>query len=113
MLGGRMHPTILAASAGTNVVGLSYNQKFSGFFGLLGLPEKVIGLEDFVGRDQTGTLYGLLAEAMEHDFHVKKRAEQLANQTRKFNADVVMPLLTPRLHKQHVVNMKSAIMPTN
>ena len=32
MIGGRMHPTIFAASAGTNSVGLSYNQKFFAVF---------------------------------------------------------------------------------
>ena len=113
MLGGRMHPTILAASAGTNIVGLSYNQKFSGFFGLLGLCGKIIDLGDFVDGHQAPALYGLLTEAMGHNFHVRKRAGQVANVTRRFNADVVMPLLALTLHKQHVTNMKSAIMPSN
>ncbi|MGF1613955.1 MAG: polysaccharide pyruvyl transferase family protein [Gammaproteobacteria bacterium] len=65
MLGGRMHPTILAASAGTPIVGLSYNPKFSGFFALLGMVDRVIDIEAFVKHEMTGALYSLLAQAIE------------------------------------------------
>ena len=36
MLGGRMHPTLLASAVGTPVVGLSYNPKFQGAFSMRG-----------------------------------------------------------------------------
>ena len=48
VLGGRMHPTILAASAGTPVVGLAYNQKFEGFFELIGAADLVMDVVSFV-----------------------------------------------------------------
>lgn len=60
MLGARMHPTILAASMGTPVVGLAYHPKFRGFFELIGCPGQVIGIEDFVEKKMTAELFALL-----------------------------------------------------
>jgi polysaccharide pyruvyl transferase WcaK-like protein len=48
MLAGRMHAGILAAGAGTPVLGLAYNQKFKGFLGLIDPQSMPIQIEEFV-----------------------------------------------------------------
>ena len=91
MLGGRMHPTILAASAGTPVVGLSYNQKFSGFFDLLGLAERVIDVEVFVKQEMTAALYSLLANAIERrDWNGDQRIRNLSDVIHSFNESLLL-----------------------
>jgi polysaccharide pyruvyl transferase WcaK-like protein len=94
MLGARMHPTIFSAAAGTNIVGLSYNQKFAGFFDLMGLSDKVLPVEEFVREEKTDTLFDLISKQIEKSTDIGTRAKQLANRTRKFNEKVVLPLLT-------------------
>lgn len=89
LIGGRMHPTIFAASSGTNIVGLSYNQKFFGFFELLNLKEKVISIEDFVAREQIESLFKIIAQAIEKKTDIKFRAHQLAERTRMFNQLII------------------------
>jgi polysaccharide pyruvyl transferase WcaK-like protein len=64
VLGGRMHPTILAASAGTPVVGLAYNQKFDGFFELIGAPDQVLDVASFVAEQRTGDLEAMVEAAL-------------------------------------------------
>jgi polysaccharide pyruvyl transferase WcaK-like protein len=91
MLGSRMHATILAASAGTPVIGLSYNQKFSGFFDLLGIPDQVLDLETFVAEKQTGLLYALLANAIAgRDSKVCPRLRTLASKLEAFNESLLL-----------------------
>jgi polysaccharide pyruvyl transferase WcaK-like protein len=89
MLGGRMHPTILSAGAGTNIVGLSYNQKFFGFFELLGLKRKVLSVENFVHHKQVDTLYNLLCEAIQIDFHPQEKAAAISQQIHRFNEHIL------------------------
>lgn len=48
LIGGRMHPAILAAAMGTPVIGLAYNPKFGGLFQLLGMPDSCLDVEHFV-----------------------------------------------------------------
>jgi polysaccharide pyruvyl transferase WcaK-like protein len=99
MVGGRMHPTILAASAGTPIVGLSYNPKFEGVFELLGLPQRCMSVEDLV---ETGDVEGfarLIVEAVQEPRCspdssssvevVRSRARSLAEQTRAWVAEVM------------------------
>jgi polysaccharide pyruvyl transferase WcaK-like protein len=64
MLGGRMHPLILAASVGTPVVGLAYNPKFRGLFQLLNLPEQVHEVETFVREGRLDAIEVSLAAAL-------------------------------------------------
>jgi polysaccharide pyruvyl transferase CsaB len=64
VLGGRMHPTILAASAGTPVVGLAYNQKFDGFFELIGAADRVLDVASFVAEQRTGELQTMIEAAL-------------------------------------------------
>ena len=51
VLCGRMHPAILAAGLGTPIIGLAYNQKFSGSFDLLGLSDRCLSMSDFCLAD--------------------------------------------------------------
>ncbi|HFD79870.1 MAG TPA: hypothetical protein ENK05_05685 [Gammaproteobacteria bacterium] len=64
LLGGRMHPTILAAGAGTPIVGLAYNPKFSGFFTLLGLDDHVMDVVDFVESERHAELADMVTDMM-------------------------------------------------
>jgi polysaccharide pyruvyl transferase WcaK-like protein len=89
MLGARMHPTIISASVGTNVVGLSYNQKFQGFFELLGIPEKVISIEDFVENELSGKLTALLSEAIVRNDSLVDRVQIMADKIRTFNEEIL------------------------
>jgi polysaccharide pyruvyl transferase WcaK-like protein len=93
LLGGRMHPTIFAASAGTNIVGLSYNQKFFGFFKLLDLEANVISIEDFVSKEQSEILFKIIAQAIEKKSDIKPRVNKLAGRTRTFNQMIIRSLL--------------------
>ncbi len=65
LIGGRMHPTILAASMGTPVVGLAYNMKFKGFFDLIGAGERLFNVQDFVRGGNEAKIAALVAEALD------------------------------------------------
>jgi polysaccharide pyruvyl transferase WcaK-like protein len=92
MLGGRMHPAILAAGAGTPVVGLSYNQKFKGFFNLLAMGDRVMDIESFVRKEKTATLAGMLAEAIKQpDRHTPPGLHELTREIHAFNHSLLMP----------------------
>jgi polysaccharide pyruvyl transferase CsaB len=86
MLGGRMHPTILCASVGTPVVGLSYNQKFRGFFELIGRGDKVIDVWDFVNGELTRPLANLLTAALGEGSSTTPEIVGLSEETRRFTA---------------------------
>jgi polysaccharide pyruvyl transferase WcaK-like protein len=91
MLASRMHAAILAASAGTPVVGLSYNQKFGGFFDLLGIPDRVLKLEAFVSEDQSEALYSLLYNAItSRNDGSFLRLQALADILRAFNQSLLL-----------------------
>jgi polysaccharide pyruvyl transferase WcaK-like protein len=89
MLGGRMHATIFSVDMGTPVVGLAYNQKFAGFFELLGLKNKIITIEDFVHKEMTHELIALLSEAMTNKLNTLSRVRELAELIRKFNENLM------------------------
>ena len=88
LLGGRMHPTIFAAAAGTPVVGLAYNPKFHGFFTLLGLEDRVLDIATFLKLGQVDELAGLLATAITEGPHQGERIEALQEDIRRFNNDL-------------------------
>jgi polysaccharide pyruvyl transferase WcaK-like protein len=102
MLGGRMHPTILSASVGTPIVGLSYNQKFRGFFDLIGRGDKVIDVQDFVSQELTHQLETLLTKAIREGSNTPPSLSSLGEKTRKFitrvtsEASSEKPAPTPR-----------------
>jgi len=89
-LGGRLHPSIFAASVGTPVVGLAYNPKFNGFFEQVGLGDQFMDVEDFVANERVGELADLVEAAAKsgRNFRLAKRAEELGDQIRSFNASL-------------------------
>lgn len=89
MLGGRMHPTILSASHGVPVIGLSYNQKFDGFFKLLGREDKLMHIEDFVREDKVEELVDLVVDAVKKEPGSESNTDDLIRQTREFNAHIM------------------------
>lgn len=92
MLGGRMHPAILAAGAGIPVVGLSYNQKFKGFFDLLAMRDRVIDIESFVRENRTGELTEMLLEAINRpSSFISPRLHELTGMIRSFNESMLIP----------------------
>jgi polysaccharide pyruvyl transferase CsaB len=89
MLGGRMHPTILAASAGIPVVGLAYNQKFNGFFDLIGAADRVLDVGSFVTEQRTAELEGMMEAALRGGPAHRDRIADLANTITGFTRGLV------------------------
>lgn len=52
LVSARMHPMIFGASMGVPIVGLAYNQKFAGLFQMLGLPERLTWLNDYLSQPE-------------------------------------------------------------
>jgi len=86
MLGARMHPLILAASTGTAIVGLSYNQKFKGLFDLLGVEDHLFQIEDFVANQRVDELTAVLSESIVNRPAFMSALSELVEKNRKFNA---------------------------
>jgi polysaccharide pyruvyl transferase WcaK-like protein len=84
MLCGRMHPAILAAGMGTPVVGLSYNQKFSGMFELLGQGSRCLPMSDFVRNSETARLGSMLREAIRQPTVFRPDTKALERRTQQF-----------------------------
>ncbi|MEX0886224.1 MAG: polysaccharide pyruvyl transferase family protein [Phycisphaeraceae bacterium] len=84
MVGGRMHPIILAAGAGTPVAGLAYNPKFHGLFDMLELPGSVMDVVGFVRDGQARQLAAMVATAMAGQPGLDRRAANLGARTRLF-----------------------------
>lgn len=85
MLGGRMHPTILAASVGVPVVGLAYNPKFAGFFRLLGIENAVFPIDQFVTDAQVESMVGAVLQAIATRPVPNAKVAQLQQQLDIFN----------------------------
>jgi N-acetylglucosaminyldiphosphoundecaprenol N-acetyl-beta-D-mannosaminyltransferase len=88
-LGGRMHPTIFAASTGTPVVGLSYNQKFQGFFGMLGLGHQVMDVIDFTSNERVEDLVNLASAALSGPTVSREHVDQLVERVRCHNRAIL------------------------
>lgn len=85
LVGGRMHPTIFAAGAGTPVVGLSYNPKFEGLFRLLDLGERVLPVEALLEAGGEDALRERVEEALaEGRDGLSERTAGLAARTTSF-----------------------------
>jgi len=89
MIGGRMHPAILSSTCGVPVVGVSYNQKFRGFFEHLGIPDNVIDINDFVEYEQIDELLSLVAKTMDDSSNVSDRIQFLQQELRRYNESVL------------------------
>lgn len=88
LLGGRMHPAIFATSVGTPAVGLAYNPKFQGFFEMLGLEGRVMGIERFVREERVEELSDLVSNAMGGGDDLLDRVATLADAARELNRDL-------------------------
>ena len=89
LLGGRMHPTIFAAAAGTPVVGLAYNPKFMGLFELLGKSEAVLDVATFVREQQTRQLTDMIVAALADTTDLQARTGELAARIKCFNRQLM------------------------
>ncbi|MDF1585484.1 polysaccharide pyruvyl transferase family protein [Marinimicrococcus flavescens] len=89
MLAGRMHPAIFTAGMGRPVVGLAYNQKFHGFFDLLGQPERVLDVAGFVEAGAVDQLCVMLDTARAQGPVSASRLEALGSAVRAFNRDLL------------------------
>jgi polysaccharide pyruvyl transferase WcaK-like protein len=76
-----MHPLIFAASMGTPIVGLAYNGKFEGLFELLGLPARLIWIDEFRHPSAGARLFNMALEAVADPTDLRQRAGQLAQTT--------------------------------
>jgi polysaccharide pyruvyl transferase WcaK-like protein len=81
LVSARMHPLILAAGMGTPVVGLAYNGKFSGMFDMLGIPQRMLWLDQAAG-ELASTLPKLVEEALHAKDGLQQRAAGLAETVR-------------------------------
>lgn len=84
-VGGRMHPTIFAASVGTPVVGLAYNPKFQGFFAMLGLGEQTMDVLDFVRNERYEELANLASAALRGPAVTAAQVDSLVERVRSYN----------------------------
>lgn len=89
MLGARMHPAILAASEGIGIVGISYNQKFKGFFQMLGIQDRLIDVRDFVDREMVDELVSLLVTSLKEEPPYLNRMNQMRREIHEFNRSIV------------------------
>lgn len=89
MLGGRLHPTILAASMGVPIVGLAYNQKFFGFFDLLEMRDRVISVEDFLHNEMTDELATRISKSMMSNSNTISKVLKLKKLIREFNQEIL------------------------
>jgi len=89
LLGGRMHPMILASAMGTPVVALAYNPKFAGFLELLGSAEGLIDVETFVRERRVKELDAMLDAAMGAPRLPLESTKHLAAEVREFHRDLL------------------------
>lgn len=85
LLGGRMHPTIFAASVGTPIVGLAYNPKFSGFFKLMGLTDQIMDVQEFVNGERVDDLARMVDRAIREKVPLRETVDRLTGEIRAFN----------------------------
>jgi polysaccharide pyruvyl transferase CsaB len=95
MIGGRMHPTILAASVGVPVVGLAYNPKFFGFFRLLGFEDAVFSIDRFVAENQVEAMVDTVLKAFSTPPEVNDPVAQLQQQLDAFNNNLCASFAKP------------------
>lgn len=77
MISARMHPLILAASMNVPIVGLAYNGKFEGLFDLLGIPRRLVWMNESRNQSVHARIVELAAEALRDSTDLRARAQQL------------------------------------
>jgi polysaccharide pyruvyl transferase WcaK-like protein len=74
---------------GVPIVGLSYNSKFSGLFDQLGLPPRLLLLDEFPARWGMNELVDEAEAALDGASDLRHRAEQLGDISRERTIEVV------------------------
>jgi hypothetical protein len=74
---------------GVPAVGLAYNQKFAGFFSLLGRTDAVVPLERFIATDDVGPLVRKIASLLEGPDDLVARVADLQDTTAEFTASLL------------------------
>jgi polysaccharide pyruvyl transferase WcaK-like protein len=77
MISGRMHPLILAAGMGVPIVGIAYNGKFAGVMDLLGVPNSMLWIDDFLKDGQDRALVELTMAAVAQRTNLQARVQAL------------------------------------
>jgi polysaccharide pyruvyl transferase WcaK-like protein len=83
MISARMHPLILAASMNVPIVGLAYNGKFEGLFDLLGIPRRLVWMNESRNQPVQARIVALAAEALRDNTDVRARTQQLGGIVRQ------------------------------
>lgn len=93
MFASRMHPLIFAASEGTPVMGMSYNQKFDGFFNLIGAGENLIDINGFVKNKTVDSLCTGLCALLEGRRPINtERIQKLKTKIGDYNKNLIHSL---------------------
>lgn len=97
MISSRMHPLILAAGAGTPIVGLAYNGKFEGMFDMLGVPRRMLWLDAAI-EDLPARLGALIDEAVNAKSRdgLLDKAARLGDIVRSKTSDLLHAIAAPR-----------------
>lgn len=97
MISSRMHPLILAAGAGTPIVGLAYNGKFEGMFDMLGVPRRMLWLDAAI-EDLPARLGALIDEAVNAKSKdgLLDKAARLGDIVRSKTSDLLHAIAAPR-----------------
>lgn len=85
MLTARMHPAILAAGVGVPAIGLAYNQKFKGFFSLMGREDAVIPLDHLVASNDADALVLRMSQMLQTRDNLTPAVGDLRNTLIQFN----------------------------
>lgn len=85
MLTARMHPAILAAGVGVPAIGLAYNQKFKGFFSLMGREDAVIPLDQLVASNDVDSLVMRMSQMLKTPDKDTSALDELRNTLTEFN----------------------------
>lgn len=89
LIGGRMHPTLLANAVGTPVVGLAYNPKFHGAFSLQGIGQHVMDISAFVTQGLKDELLTLVETSIERTSELDSQVESTRTQLRLLNERIL------------------------
>jgi len=88
MLTARMHAAILAAGVGVPAIGLAYNQKFGGFFSLIGREDAVIPLDQLVASNDAESLVLRMSQMLQTRDNVTSAVDDLRNTLTQFNESI-------------------------
>jgi len=94
MISARAHPLILAAGMGVPGVALATGGEFDRYFDVLGIPRRVMKLDDCSDGTQAESLVALGEEAMNDRIDLRKRCELLRRRVIQDTAALLKPPVT-------------------